>query len=63
METEEALTKIAWDLTPGDFLVGDNGGQSLVKSLKVSDDFPGYIIVETEHGTLTVDPEREMTVL
>jgi hypothetical protein len=49
-------------LTDADTLVGESGGLSAVYEVRDTGAFPGFILVATEHGTLLVDPDRDVEV-
>lgn len=51
------------DLTPGDVLVGDNSGCSLVNEAAPSSSMPGLLCLETEHGPLYLDPDETYLVI
>lgn len=51
------------DLVPGDVLVGDAGGRSAITgNIDPSSVVLGALAVETEHGTLYLDPDEEQIV-
>lgn len=51
------------DLIPGDVLVGDAGGRAKITGdIEPSNLVMGCIAVETEHGTLYLDPDEEQVV-
>ena len=50
------------DLAPGDTLIGDADGTSLIESVSESSAMPGFLYVETEHGALYLDPDIECTI-
>jgi hypothetical protein len=50
------------ELEPGDTLLGESGGESLIYEINPSSSMPGLLAVETEHGYLYLDPEQDYTV-
>lgn len=51
-------------IEPGMTLVGDFGGLTLISGdVKPSAAMPGLLHVETEHGTLYLDPDLDHQVL
>ena len=60
---EDTFTKSAWGLEPGDVLVGSAGGRTVVENVEPSSAMPGLLAVETEHGTLYLDPDLGVEVL
>lgn len=51
------------DLAPGDVLVGDSAGRSLINEVAPSFSMPGLLVVETEHGPLYLDPDETYLVI
>ncbi len=56
-------TRVVFDLTSDDTLVGESGGLSAIYNVQESSLVEGMYLVETEHGNLLIDPEQEVTVL
>lgn len=50
------------ELEPGDKLIGDADGTTLIESVSDSSAMPGFLHVETEHGALYLDPDIEYTI-
>jgi hypothetical protein len=59
---QRTVTKEVIELQPGDVLIGEAGGQSLVEEIEDSSSLPGLRRVFTEHGHLYIDPEAEVRV-
>jgi len=57
-----SVTKLATNLLPGDVLVGEAGGRSAIFGLTPSSKLPGLLVVDTEHGSLYLDPDKEYEV-
>lgn len=51
------------DLAPGDVLVGDSAGRSLINEVAPSSSMPGLLCLETEHGPLYLDPDETYLVI
>lgn len=60
---DKTVTKIVFDVEPGDVIVGSAGGYSLIVDVEHSSAMPGLMRVETEHGHLYMDPEAEVEIL
>jgi hypothetical protein len=58
----DKIFKTANNLVSGDVVIGSAGGRTLVENVEPSSAMPGLLAVETEHGTLYVDPELEVEV-
>ena len=50
------------ELEPGDNLIGDANGTTLIETVRDSSAMPGFLYVETEHGALYLDPDIEYTI-
>lgn len=61
MSTYPTLSKAALDLTGGDVLLGDAGGTTTVHETRHNSLIPGFVSVETEHGYLVLDEDRDIT--
>lgn len=61
-ERPDTTSKASLALTGGDVMIGDAGGTSLVHEIRPGSLLPGFVTVETEHGTLLLDDEPEVTV-
>lgn len=58
------LTTLAKNLEPGNVLVGDAGGHSQINgNIDPSNLIMGALAVETEHGTLYIDPDEQVTII
>jgi hypothetical protein len=60
--TDSQKVKRVSEIESGDVLIGEMGGRSLVNDVEPSGSLPGLMRVETEHGHLYMDPEREVEV-
>jgi hypothetical protein len=49
-------------LEPGDVLIGGAEGTTLIESVSESSAMPGLLVVETEHGSLYLDPDIEYMI-
>lgn len=57
-----AFIKVS-ELNSGDILIGDSGNHSVVNgNLYTSSSVPGITVVETEHGSLYMDPDMEVEI-
>lgn len=55
---------LARDLDSTHVLVGESGGLSAVyNNAGASSVMMGFVVIETEHGTLYLDPEEECEVI
>lgn len=61
-ERPDTTDKTSLDLIGGDEMVGDDNGTSLVYDIRPGSLLPGFVTVETEHGTLLLGDEPEVTV-
>lgn len=61
MSTYPTISKAALDLTSGDVLVGDAAGTTTVYETRPNSLFAGLVTVETEHGYLLLDEDRDIT--
>lgn len=61
-ERPAATSKASLDLLGGDVMIGDDNGTSLVYDIRPGSLLPGFVTVETEHGTLLLGDEPEVTV-
>lgn len=55
--------KLNSQILPGETLVGDAGGTSLVYDVRASSSLKGFLVITTEHGTMYADPEMMVEVL
>ena len=60
---EETVLTAVRNLHEGDVIVGEEGGRSYVKDAGPSSRIPGCYSIETEHGTLEMDPDFEVFIL
>jgi hypothetical protein len=51
------------ELSGEDVLVGECEGLSAIFTVAPSSAMPGLLVVETEHGSLYLDPDESSTVL
>lgn len=59
---DEFVIKLVSEIEPGDVLIGEAGGKSLVEEAEASSSLPGLYRVFTEHGHLYIDPTAEVRV-
>lgn len=57
------ITKAATDIRPGDVLIGERGGQSVVEYSSNHSGLLGFLRIKTEHGHLYLDMSKEVRVL
>lgn len=58
----DVIFKVGRYVSIGDVLVGESNGTSEVYGKSDSSAMPGLIVLETEHGSLYIDPDAELTV-
>ena len=60
-DAHDTISIPALDLTGGHVLVGESGGRSAVYDARPNSLLPGFVTVETEHGSLLLDVDRTIT--
>lgn len=60
---QKTTKKHVMDLKPGDILVGKQGGHSIIEDSSDTSGLLGFVRVETEHGQLYMELDKEVTVL
>jgi hypothetical protein len=61
MSNHPTVSKTALDLTSGDVLLGDSAGTTTVYETAHNSLLAGFVSVETEHGYLILDDDRDIT--
>ena len=62
-EDDESTVTLGENLIPGQALLGDGGAFVTINDVARSSAMPGFMAVETEVGTLYLDPEVEFLTL